>query len=199
MHNLTRLVLTSIVCTACANPQVHAHAPNTTARLPNVSPSSPVIIHGFNNGLAGVRARNPAIELRVGRDTAFHDEPLLFVDYPQPGPDPAGRDVELTAETTDWTVGNAISFRVRPAHAIRLSVSFFDRNRVVYTAWNNLQASEWQTVRIAFDTVRPNPYFQPADAKLGTTIDVSDVGRIAFAPQDSTAGSLALGPIVVVK
>jgi hypothetical protein len=138
------------------------------------------------------------MRLHVGRDSAF-PEAVLFVEYPEPSADPAGRDIELTAENTDWTVGSAISFRIKPARAVKLSVSFIDRNRVVYTAWTNLQADTWQPVRIAFDAIRPNPFFQPADARRGTPIDVSEVSRIAFAPQDSAAGSLAIGPIIVVK
>jgi hypothetical protein len=47
--------------------------------------------------------------------------------------------------------------------------------------------------------IRPNPYFQPPDAKLGFAVDVSDVRFIAFAPQDPTSGRLAISKFVVVK
>jgi hypothetical protein len=83
--------------------------------------------------------------------------------------------------------------------ALRLSVSFFDRNRVVYTSWADLKEGVWQPVRIAFDDLKPNPYFQPPGAKLGGPIDVSDVGWIAFAPQDRTSGRLAVARFVVDK
>jgi hypothetical protein len=56
----------------------------------------------------------------------------------------------------------------------------------------------WQTVQISFDEVRPNPYFQPPDAKTGAPIDVSDVQRIGFAPQDKAAGRLAISRFVVL-
>jgi hypothetical protein len=87
----------------------------------------------------------------------------LVVDYPAPTNDPAGRDVQCNAAARDWTGGRAIAFQVKPAHALRLSVSFFDRNGVVYTSWSDLNEG-WQSVRIAFDDIRPNPYFQPPGA-----------------------------------
>lgn len=54
-------------------------------------------------------------------------------------------------------------------------------------------------VQIPFDTVRPNPYFQPPDAKKGSRIDVSDVKFIAFAPQDKAAGRLMIDSFVLAK
>jgi len=45
----------------------------------------------------------------------------------------------------------------------------------------------------------PNPYFQPADARTGGPIDVSDVAGIAFAPHDQISGRLAITRFVVVK
>ena len=57
----------------------------------------------------------------------------------------------------------------------------------------------WQPVLIRFDEIRPNPYFQPPDANTGLPIDVSDTKGIAFAPQDGTAGHLAITKFVVVK
>ena len=80
-----------------------------------------------------------------------------------------------------------------------MSVSFFDRNHVVYTAWVDLQGGVWQPVRVAFDDVRPNPYFQPPDAKAGAPLDVSDVKGIALAPQSGGSGQLALSAFVVTK
>ena len=68
-------------------------------------------------------------------------------------------------------------------------MSFVDRNRVVYTARTDLKADVWQPVRIPFDEIQPNQYFQPPDAKRGAPLDVSDVSFIAFAPQDQTSGA----------
>jgi len=76
-------------------------------------------------------------------------------------------------------------------------VSFVDRSGVVYTAWKNLTSGTWQTVRIPFDEIRPNPFFQPPGAKTGAALDVRDVKFIAFAPQDKTSGQLAIGRFVV--
>ena len=38
---------------------------------------------------------------------------------------------------------------------------------VVYTKWTELQGDVWQTVRVSFEDLRPNPYFQPPDAQAG--------------------------------
>ena len=102
------------------------------------------------------------------------DERVLIVDYP------ARRDVQGAAEGQDWTAGRAISSQIKPDHPLRLSVSFRDRNRVAYTAWKELKGGAWQSVRIPFDEIRPNPFYQPPDAKTGGAIDVSDVQDIAF-------------------
>jgi hypothetical protein len=170
-----------------------------SAARPGVAEVTPVaIIQDYRDGLSGVRHANPDVRVSVGRDTALPDQPVLVVDYPAPTDDPAGRDVQCDATARDWTGGRAIVFQVKPAHALRLSVSFFDRNGVVYTSWSDLKEG-WQTVRVAFDVIRPNPYFQPPGATLGAPLDVSDVRFIAFAPQDRTAGRLAISGFVVVK
>ena len=158
-----------------------------------------MVIQAYKDGLAGLRAVNPDVPLRVGRDPTAPDEPVLFVEYPAPTADPAGRDVHCDAEHHDWTGGRAISFRVKPAQPMRLSVSFLDRNRVAYTAWTELKGGVWQLVRIPFDEIRPNPYFQLPDAKTGASLDVSAVKSIAFAPHDQTAGQLAIGRFVVSR
>ena len=118
---------------------------------------------------------------------------MLLVEYPAPTGNPAARDVRCDAEDQNWTAGRAISFEVKPANPLRLSVSFLDRNGVAYTAWTNLQGGVWQVVRIPFAEIRPNPYFQPPGAKTGAPLDVSDVKWIAFAPQDQAPGRLAIG------
>ena len=121
------------------------------------------------------------------------------MEYPAPTADPAARDVQCVTENQDWTSGRAIAFHIKPANPMRFSLSFVDRNRVVYTTWVELTGGDWQLVRIPFDTIRPNPYFQPPDAKTGMPLDVSDVRAVAFAPQDQTSGRLAIGPLVVAK
>jgi len=96
------------------------------------------VIKGFAAGLAGVRAGNPAVKVSVGRDPAV-EESVLLVDYPRPTGDAAGRDVWCDAELRDWSEARALAFRVKPAHAVKLSVSFFDRNGVAYTTWVELR------------------------------------------------------------
>ena len=156
-----------------------------------------IIVHDFTDELTGVRAANPEVHLRIGRDRSVAGERVLLVDYPGPTNDPAGRDVQCAARNQDWTGGRAISFQIKPAHAMRLSVSFVDRNGVVYTAWTDLTGGTWQMVRIPFDDIRPNPFFQPPGAKTGAALDVSDVKFIAFAPQDKTSGQMAIGRFIV--
>jgi Carbohydrate binding domain (family 11) len=157
-----------------------------------------VVIQAYERGLAAVQTRNPQIKLSIEIDPTLPGQRALFVDYPAPDGNPASRDVWCDAERRDWTSRSAISFQVRPDRALQMSISFLDRNRVAYTSWANLKAAEWSTVRIAFDQIRPNPYFQPPGAKTGAPIDVSDVTSIGFAPQDQTAGRLAISRFVLV-
>jgi len=164
-----------------------------------LAPADEMVIHSFGNGLAGVRAANPDVRCSVGRDRSGPDEQVLQVEYPAPTGNPAGRDVQCEAENRNWSSGRAVSFQVKPAHALRLSVSFLDRNRVVYTSWADLKEGVWQAVRFAFADIKPNPYFQPPDAKQGSAIDVSDVAFIAFAPQDQTSGRLSISRFVIEK
>jgi hypothetical protein len=158
-----------------------------------------IVIQGYSDGTSGVRAANPDVRLSVGRDPSLPGEPVLFVEYPAPTADPAGRDVQCVAENQDWTAGRAISFQIKSDQPTRLSVSFLDRNRVAYTAWTDLTGGGWQSIRVSFDEIRPNPYFQPPDARTGAPLDVSDVKFLAFAPQDKTSGRLAIGRFVVSK
>jgi len=155
-----------------------------------------LVIHAFNAGLDGVIAASSGVRLSVTRDASI-DQPVLLVEYPPPTGDPAGRDLRCAVENQDWTSGKAIAFQVKPDHPLRLSVSFIDRNNVVYTAWNDLKGGEWQPLRIPFDTIQPNPYFQPPGAKTGAPLDVSEVRMIAFAPQDKTAGRLQISTLFV--
>jgi|SRR5688572_1827638 len=159
--------------------------------------ASPIVIQSFKNGISGVCAANAGLLLSVSRDRAIAGA-VLVVDYPLPTRDPAGRDIRCAAENQDWSAGRAIAFQIKPDHAMRFSLSFVDRNRVAYTMWTELKGGVWQLVRIPFDEIQPNPYFQPPDAKTGTPIDVSDVKGVAFAPQDRVSGRLTIGPFVVV-
>ena len=197
-----RTIAATSVAGACALAIASSVAGGASATT-RLDPSSrneaePVmVIHDFKDGLTGVRAASPDVHLSIDRGPSIPDELALIVEYPAPTADPAGRDVQCTAQSQDWTAGHAISFQAMPAHDLRLSVSFLDRNRVVYTAWTDLKGGVWQPVRVPFDAIRPNPFFQPPDAKTGAPIDVSDVKFIAFAPQDKTSGRLAIGRFVV--
>jgi len=171
----------------------------STVPLNSAEAKPVIVIHAYDDGLAGVRAANPDVRLSVGRDPSLSDERVLLVEYPVPTDDPAGRDVHCAAENQDWTGGRAISFQIKPTRPMRLSLSFVDRNRVAYTAWTELQGGVWQLVRIPFDEIRANPFFQPPDAKTGAPLDVSDVKGIAFAPHDHTSGRLAISQFIVSK
>jgi hypothetical protein len=157
-----------------------------------------IVIQSYEGGLSDIHTANSDVKLSLGRDPALPDGPMLVVEYPAPTGNPAGRDVWCDAEHSDWTSGRAISFQVKPDHAVRLSVSFLDRNRVAYTSWTEPQGAVWQTVRIPFDQIRPNPYFQPPGANTSAPIDVSEVVRLGFAPQDQAAGRLAISGFDVV-
>jgi hypothetical protein len=156
-----------------------------------------VVIQSYAAELAAVHATNADVKLSVQRESALGNEAVLSVDYPAPTGNPAGRDVWCDAENTDWSGGKALSFRIKADHPLRLSMSFLDRNGVAYTSWVDVAGPVWQEVRIAFDAMRPNPYFQPPGANTKAPIDVSRVGRIGFAPQDQTAGRFTIGRIVV--
>jgi hypothetical protein len=157
-----------------------------------------LVVHAFTAGLDGVVAASPGVGLSIDRDSSI-GEPVLVVQYPAPTSDPAARDIRCAAQNQNWSVGKAIEFQIKPDHPLRLSVSFIDGNGVVYTAWRDLKGGEWQALRIPFDEIRPNPYFQPPGAKTGSSIDVTDVKFVAFAPQDGTAGRLHVGSVVVSK
>ena len=99
-----------------------------SARSAKADPTSPTAgtqlatIQEYSSGLAGVHAANPEVKLRVDRDSTLGGESVLLVDYPAPNDNPGSRDVRLDAANTNWSAGRAISFRVRPEHATRLSV-----------------------------------------------------------------------------
>jgi Carbohydrate binding domain (family 11) len=158
-----------------------------------------IVIQSYVQGLSGVHAANSEVELRIGHDAALPDEPVLLVEYPQPTDDPAGRDVWCDAENADRTTASAISFQVKPLNPERLSVSFFDRNRVVYTTWIDLQGGVWQPVRILFNELHPNPYFQPPGAKIGAPLDLGEIKGIAFAPHNQGSGQLVVSRFVLTR
>ena len=167
--------------------------------MPTSDDESAIVVHDYRHGLDGVRAVMGAVRLSLRGDSSHIGDSLLVVEYSPPTSDPAARDVRVDAAATDWTASHALSFRILPASAVRLSVSFLDRNRVAYTSWIQLDPDRWQTIRIPFDSLRPNPYFQPPDAKPGEPLDVSRVTEIAFAPQSSDSGHFVISRIVVVK
>jgi hypothetical protein len=167
------------------------------ANDPDVEAWRSIVVQDYRVGLEGVRAANPDVELSLDRDPSV-EGPVLSVVYPAPTADPAGRDVWCDADPHDWSAGRTLAFRIKPDHAVTVSVSFLDRNHVVYTSWARLRGGVWQSVRVAFSQIHPNPYFQPPDAKTGAPLDVSDVKGVAFAPHDRTAGRLWIGKLVVL-
>lgn len=196
--HLARYVVLALAwgASGCAR-SVAAPAPSSPS--PPAQEAAVIDIQTYGAQLAGVRTKSSDVSLSIGHDPALPGETVLLVEYPARGADPAGRDVWCDAESSDWSRGRAISFRVKPERAMRLSVSFFDRNRVVYTSWAELQGGVWQPVRVAFDEARPNPYFQPPDARVGAPIDVSDVKGIAFAPQGDESGRFSISKFVVTR
>lgn len=177
----------------------HARSLPRAAEVSQTGEEHSVLVHDFTQGLYGVRALNSAVKLRVDRDSNVGDEPVLVIDYPAPDADPASRDVAFDVENRNWTSGHALQLRLKPSHPIRISVSWLDRNRVAYTWWSELRDTGWQTLRVPFGEIKPNPYFQPPGAKLGSSLDVSDVRYMALSPQDSSSGELAIARISVVK
>ena len=173
--------------------------PNQSSPQPDAMPTPALVIRDFKETLGGVCTARADLQLSVARDDSFPTEHVLVVEYPGPGKDPAARDTRCTAQSHDWTAGSALAFQIKPAHTLRLSLSFIDRNRVVYTTWKELTGGVWQLVRIPFQEMRPNPYFQPPDARTGAPLDVTAVENIAFAPQDQTSGRLSIRSFVVTK
>ena len=156
-----------------------------------------IVIQSYESGLTGVRSANADVKLHLERDPAMGDQPVLRVEYPAPGANPAGRDVWCDVAQTDWTSGRAIVFQVRPEHAPDCRCrSWIETGLRIRTGWI-CRVGAWQTVRIPLDQIRPNPYFQPPGANTGAPIDVSEVARLGFAPQDKSAGQLTIGGFVV--
>jgi hypothetical protein len=148
---------------------------------------------------ATVKPNSADVQVSIGSDASVPGEKVLTVIYPAASANPAARDVQVSAEKTDWSAGEGLMFRAKAEHPMRMSVSFMDRNHVVYTAIVNLTSGNWEQVAIAFDQIEPNAFFQPPDAKKGSAIDVSDVKFIAFAPQEKGAGRLSVTAFRVVN
>jgi hypothetical protein len=192
-----RHVVSSVVLLATTTVSVAGGGGLVRQPAPPDAPAA--LIQTYKDDLSRVCKANPDVRLSVGRDPSLPDQPVLLVEYPAPTGNPAARDVRCDAEDQNWTAGRAISFQVKPANPLRLSVSFLDRNGVAYTAWTNLQGGVWQVVGIPFAEIRPNPYFQPPGAKTGAPLDVSDVKWIAFAPQDQASGRVAISRFLVLR
>jgi len=195
-HSIFRTVM-FVAMLAAANAALVRGTAQSTTGLNGADVKPVLVIQDYANGLADVRAGNPDVHLSISRDATLPDERVLIVDYPPPIRDPAGRDVRCAAENQDWSAGHAVAFQIKPDRSQRFSLSFQDRHHVAYTTWTELIGGMWQLVRIPFDGMRPNPYFQPPGARTGAPIDVSQVMFVAFAPQDQTGGRLAIGKIVV--
>jgi hypothetical protein len=158
-----------------------------------------IVIQDFRDGLAGVRVNDPAVALRIDREPELNGEAVLHVQYPAGSGKPAARDVWCQAIDRDWSAGRAIAFQIKPAAALRLSVSFMDGHRVAYTTWLELQGGRWQPLCIPLAELRPNPYFQPPGADTSGPLDVRSVNALGFAPQSPESGSLSIGRLVVIE
>lgn len=189
-------VAVGFVALGCSSSAV---SPPPSSAVPDAGDDTAIVIQDYAAGLAQVHVANSDVKLSIGSDPELSGGPVLSVQYPLATNDPAGRDVNCDAENQDWTAGNAVSFQIKPAQAVKISVSFLDRNHVAYTDYRELEGGAWQPVRITFADWPKNLYFQPKDAKLDQPMDVSEVTGIAFAPQVSTSGSLAVSKFVVVK
>jgi len=199
MTRISTWLATSAVSLAAALP-LPALGQDASRESPRADTSHVVaVLQDFSAGLSHVHARNPAVKLRIDGHPAIPNERILMVDYPAPSDDPAARDVWLDVEQRDWTPGRAITFQAKPDRPTRLSISFADRNHVAFTTWIDLRDTTWQTIRVDFDTIRPNPFFQPGGATRDKPIDVSEVNGLGFAPQDRAAGRVAIGKIVLAR
>ena len=187
---ILRRSLLIICCAACGHQHTSAYGNdgNTVA-----------ILQDFASGIDSVHARNPAVRLRVDPHPLIASERVLVVEYPRPSGDPAGRDIWFDVRQRNWTSARAIAFQVKPDHPTSLSVSFADRNHVAFTMWLNLPDTSWQMARVVFESIRPNPYFQPPDAVVGRPLDLSEVKGVGFAPQDSGSGRVAIRRLVLSK
>lgn len=192
----SRASLAPVLSRWCANVRSLLLCWSAAIVLPASGEAQVMVVRPFTEQLTGIQVMNPNVKLSVARDPA-RGQLVLSVEYPAPS-GPASRDVWSDAEHRDWSNGRAIAFDAKPDQAIRLSVSFRDRNGVAYTSWADLDADEWQHIEIPFAEIKPNPYFQPPDAKTGAPLDVSEVMRIGFAPQSREGGRLAISEFAII-
>ena len=193
LEALTGLLLLAVAgCGKASQPGAPAAAPEVAAVQ---------VIQDYSAGLAAVRAPGPEMKLAVVQDAQLPGEAVLQVEYPAPAAsgDMAARDVRCDAQQSNWSSARAVEFRVKPEHDVKISISFFDRNLVAYTTWRELRGGAWQPVRVAFDEIQPNPYFQRPDAKQGQPIDVSEVKGMAFSPQSPEPGRLLVSKLVLAN
>ena len=157
-----------------------------------------IVIQAYDEGLAGVRAANPAVHLSVARDSSVADERVLIVDYPAPTDDPAGRDVQCAAENQDWTGGRAIHFRSsRPFPQAFVVVPGSESCRI-----HGVDGAEGRFLAAGSDSARRDS----SESFLSTSRrqDRSANRRERreghrVPPQDETSGRLAIGKFVVTK
>jgi hypothetical protein len=157
-----------------------------------------VLVRSHAGGLRGVRVGSNAT-VAVRRDPEAGGDPVLAVSYGAQGEDPADRDVWCDTGVRDWSGARALVFRVRSDEPLHLAVSFFDANGVGYTAWADTRGGGWEEIRVALDTIQPNPYFQPPTAKLGAPLDLHDVRSLGFAPQVPDPGRFVVAAFEVLR
>ncbi|HEY3664426.1 MAG TPA: hypothetical protein VGL19_00440 [Polyangiaceae bacterium] len=129
------LALTA-ACPCCVQPAIQPAIQPASAHHPEAKADAPpIVIRDFKQGLAGVKTVKNDVKLSLGSDPEHAGELTLTVEYPKPSADDAARDVWCDTQHRDWRAGSVILFRVKPDHAVKLSVSFMDHNGVAYTAW----------------------------------------------------------------
>lgn len=153
------------------------------------------IVRSHFRGLAGIHT-GKAVTASLTEDPAAQGERTLAIDY-QAAQGPADRDTWFDVDLHDWSGAVAVGLRIRSEQPLHMSLSFFDGNRVAYTAWADVRAGAWQDVRVSLETIRPNPYFQRPDAKVGAPLDLRDIEMLAFAPQVPGPGRLLVGDLVL--
>src|SRR5262245_27081059 len=90
MRGVTCCFVMAISAASCVS-----HPPAASRSSSNAQHSP--IVHDFTTGLQGIRTGGPAVKLQI----SAVDEPILVVDYPPRSSNPAARDVQLDAATTN--------------------------------------------------------------------------------------------------
>jgi hypothetical protein len=94
LNSFAALAVTIAIVSACRNAASHGTG-RSADPIPATGEGSEIVIHDYRNGLAGVHAANPAIRLRLIRDSTRLGDSLLVVEYPPPTGDPAALDLRL--------------------------------------------------------------------------------------------------------